>query len=77
MFVRNNVTLIIDWHPRATTGESSHQNEDDWKCVPTLVKMELFAYCQTKYAVVCWFLMVSVLPCLPTRRINWCKRFVL
>ncbi len=36
-FVSHNVTFINDVYPRATAG-GELQGEDDWECVPTLVK---------------------------------------
>ena len=38
VFVGHNVTFINDLYPRATTESGKLQTEDDWKCIPTLVK---------------------------------------
>jgi UDP-2-acetamido-3-amino-2,3-dideoxy-glucuronate N-acetyltransferase len=38
VFVGHNVTFINDIYPRATAGSGQLQTEDDWICVPTLVK---------------------------------------
>ncbi|MFB0524458.1 MAG: acyltransferase [Phycisphaerae bacterium] len=38
VFIGHNVTFINDAHPRATTQDGSLQTENDWVCVPTLVK---------------------------------------
>lgn len=38
VFVGHNVTFINDLYPRSTTGDGRLQTEDDWVCVPTLVK---------------------------------------
>lgn len=38
VFVGHNVTFINDVLPRATSGDGKLQTEDDWTCVPTLVK---------------------------------------
>jgi len=38
VFVGHNVTFINDLYPRATTEDGYLQGEDDWVCVPTLVK---------------------------------------
>jgi len=38
VFVGHNVTFINDVYPRATTASGKMQTEDDWKCVPTLIK---------------------------------------
>jgi acetyltransferase-like isoleucine patch superfamily enzyme len=37
-FIGHNVTFINDIYPRSTNGDGQIQTEDDWKCVPTLVK---------------------------------------
>jgi len=37
VFVGHNVTFINDRFPRATTG-GALQTEDDWTCIPTVVK---------------------------------------
>jgi len=38
VFVGHNVTFINDLFPRATTADGNLQNENDWKCIPTIVK---------------------------------------
>jgi UDP-2-acetamido-3-amino-2,3-dideoxy-glucuronate N-acetyltransferase len=38
VFVGHNVTFINDVYPRATNIKGELQTEDDWKCIPTLVK---------------------------------------
>ena len=38
VFIGHNVTFINDKYPRATAANSELQTEDDWECVPTLVK---------------------------------------
>jgi acetyltransferase-like isoleucine patch superfamily enzyme len=38
VFVGHNVTFINDIYPRSTTDDGGLQTEDDWKCIPTLVK---------------------------------------
>lgn len=38
VFVGHNVTFINDVFPRATAGEGQLQTEDDWECIPTLIK---------------------------------------
>ncbi|MBC8181588.1 N-acetyltransferase [candidate division KSB1 bacterium] len=38
VFIGHNVTFINDIYPRATSGDGKLQTEDDWKCVPTLIK---------------------------------------
>jgi acetyltransferase-like isoleucine patch superfamily enzyme len=38
VFVGHNVTFINDVLPRAAAGNGKLQTEDDWTCVPTLVK---------------------------------------
>jgi UDP-2-acetamido-3-amino-2,3-dideoxy-glucuronate N-acetyltransferase len=38
VFVGHNVTFINDIYPRATTGDGRLQTDEDWVCVPTLVK---------------------------------------
>jgi acetyltransferase-like isoleucine patch superfamily enzyme len=37
-FIGHNVTFINDIFPRATNGNGDIQTEDDWNCIPTLVK---------------------------------------
>jgi acetyltransferase-like isoleucine patch superfamily enzyme len=38
VFVGHNVTFINDLYPRATTEDGELQTEQDWVCIPTLVK---------------------------------------
>jgi UDP-2-acetamido-3-amino-2,3-dideoxy-glucuronate N-acetyltransferase len=38
VFVGHNVTFINDLFPRATTEDGTLQTDDDWVCVPTLIK---------------------------------------
>jgi UDP-2-acetamido-3-amino-2,3-dideoxy-glucuronate N-acetyltransferase len=38
VFVGHNVTFINDLFPRATNAAGGLQTEEDWQCVPTLVK---------------------------------------
>ena len=38
VFVSHNVTFINDKYPRATNPDGSIQTEEDWVCVPTLIK---------------------------------------
>jgi UDP-2-acetamido-3-amino-2,3-dideoxy-glucuronate N-acetyltransferase len=38
VFIGHNVTFINDRFPRAATGEGQLQTDDDWECVPTLIK---------------------------------------
>ena len=38
VFVGHNVTFINDLYPRATNADGRLQTEQDWTCVPTLVK---------------------------------------
>jgi len=38
VFVGHNVTFINDLYPRATTENGNLQKEEDWVCIPTLVK---------------------------------------
>ena len=38
VFVSHNVTFINDIYPRATTEDGDMQTEEDWVCLPTLVK---------------------------------------
>ena len=38
VFVGHNVTFINDLYPRATTGNGRLQTDEDWTCIPTLVK---------------------------------------
>lgn len=38
VFVGHNVTFINDLFPAATTQEGRLQTEEDWECIPTLVK---------------------------------------
>jgi acetyltransferase-like isoleucine patch superfamily enzyme len=38
VFIGHNVTFINDLYPRAATEDGQLQTDDDWVCVPTLVK---------------------------------------
>ena len=38
VFIGHNVTFINDLYPRAATDDGELQTDDDWKCIPTLVK---------------------------------------
>ena len=38
VFIGHNVTFINDRHPRAATAQGQLQTDEDWECVPTLVK---------------------------------------
>ena len=38
VFVGHNVTFINDVYPRATANDGNLQTEDDWTCIPTLIK---------------------------------------
>ena len=38
VFVGHNVTFINDIYPRATNDQGTLQTEEDWVCIPTLVK---------------------------------------
>ncbi len=38
-FIGHNVTFINDIYPRSTSSNGELQTEDDWACVPTLVKI--------------------------------------
>jgi UDP-2-acetamido-3-amino-2,3-dideoxy-glucuronate N-acetyltransferase len=38
VFIGHNVTFINDKYPRATNEDGALQTDDDWKCIPTLVK---------------------------------------
>ena len=38
VFIGHNVTFINDLYPRATNEDGTMQNDEDWKCVPTVVK---------------------------------------
>lgn len=38
VFIGHNVTFINDLYPKATTQDGRLQTEEDWACVPTLVK---------------------------------------
>lgn len=37
-FIGHNVTFINDAYPRATNPDGSLQTDEDWVCVPTLIK---------------------------------------
>lgn len=38
VFIGHNVTFINDLYPRSTNVGGKLQTEEDWKCIPTLVK---------------------------------------
>ncbi|MBN2323610.1 MAG: N-acetyltransferase [Spirochaetes bacterium] len=38
VFIGHNVTFINDIYPRATNEDGTQQTDDDWKCIPTLIK---------------------------------------
>ena len=38
VMIAHNVTFINDLYPRATTEDGAIQSEDDWECIPTVVK---------------------------------------
>lgn len=38
VFIGHNVTFINDLYPRATSELGDLQTEDDWVCIPTLIK---------------------------------------
>ena len=38
VFIGHSVTFINDRYPRATSPEGGLQTDDDWECIPTLVK---------------------------------------
>jgi acetyltransferase-like isoleucine patch superfamily enzyme len=38
VFIGHNVTFINDLYPRATNDQGGLQTEEDWTCVPTLIK---------------------------------------
>lgn len=38
VFIGHNVTFINDIYPRATNATGTLQSEEDWQCLPTLVK---------------------------------------
>jgi len=38
VFVGHNVTFINDIYPRAINEDGTQQTDDDWQCIPTLVK---------------------------------------
>ncbi len=38
VFVGHNVTFVNDLYPRSTTEDGQLQTENDWVCVPTLIK---------------------------------------
>ncbi len=38
VFVGHNVTFVNDRYPRATSAHGTLQTENDWECIPTLVK---------------------------------------
>jgi len=38
VFIGHNVTFVNDMYPRAANPDGSLQTDDDWQCLPTLVK---------------------------------------
>jgi acetyltransferase-like isoleucine patch superfamily enzyme len=38
VFIGHGVMFINDKYPRATTADGASQTEDDWECIPTLIK---------------------------------------
>ena len=38
VFIGHNVTFINDLHPKAANSDGSLQSDDDWVCIPTVVK---------------------------------------
>lgn len=38
VFIGHNVTFINDLYPRATNEDGTQQTDDDWECIPTLIK---------------------------------------
>lgn len=38
VFIGHNVTFTNDTYPRAVTADGKFQTDDDWICIPTLVK---------------------------------------
>ena len=38
VFVGHNVTFINDLYPRATAADGAMQGDDDWVCVPTVIR---------------------------------------
>src|SRR5437879_5010983 len=38
VFIGHNVTFINDLYPRSTTADGQLQTEQDWRCIPTLIK---------------------------------------
>ncbi len=38
VFIGHNVTFINDKYPRSTTGDGFLQTEEDWICIPTIVR---------------------------------------
>src|SRR5688500_1465696 len=38
VFIGHNVTFTNDLYPRATNASGELKNEDDWECIPTLIK---------------------------------------
>ena len=38
VFIGHNVTFINDLYPRATNKDGSLQTDEDWSCIPTIVK---------------------------------------
>jgi UDP-2-acetamido-3-amino-2,3-dideoxy-glucuronate N-acetyltransferase len=38
VFIGHNVTFINDIYPKATNEDGTQQTDDDWECIPTLIK---------------------------------------
>jgi acetyltransferase-like isoleucine patch superfamily enzyme len=38
VFIGHNVTFINDLYPRATTNDGKLKGEEDWICIPTIIK---------------------------------------
>lgn len=38
VFIGHNVTFINDLFPKATSKDGSLQSEEDWECIPTVIK---------------------------------------
>jgi UDP-2-acetamido-3-amino-2,3-dideoxy-glucuronate N-acetyltransferase len=38
VFIGHNVTFINDIYPKATNEDGTQKTDDDWECIPTLIK---------------------------------------
>ncbi|MBI9097314.1 MAG: N-acetyltransferase [Spirochaetaceae bacterium] len=38
VFIGHNVTFINDLYPRSTTENGEIQRDNDWRCIPTIIK---------------------------------------